>query len=388
MIDNSDSVGEVETKFFSLSTKDSEPYQLRRGGLLPEAVLAYETYGTLSPNKDNAILVFHALTGSQHMAGINKSVPSVEKLWTKDMWTGWWDNFVGPNKVIDTNKFYVVCANYLGGCYGSTGSMSINPETGKPYGGSFPWLTVSDSVDSQIKLLDALGIKKLHCVIGPSMGGMFALDLATRYPDRVEVVIPVATSAEISPLNRIYNFEQICAIEFDPAFNNGDYYGTEGPRKGMTLARMICHKLFIDVDKLDDRVKGKLTGNDEFGQYKLTNKIESYLLHQGHKFEERFDANTYLCILGMLQSFDILAEAGCNNYKELFSVCAENKQRYLVFGIDTDSFFTVPEQQKLVNDLQSAGVETKFVVVSSNKGHDSFLLESDLYLQHFKEMLE
>lgn len=380
-----ESVGVVETKFFTLADR-SRPLKLRRGGVLPEALLAYETYGALSNERDNAVLVFHALTGSQHAAGINHAVPGVGTRWTGDIHTGWWDDFVGPGKAIDTNRFFVICANYLGGCYGSTGPLSENPQTSRPYGGSFPWITLADIVDSQVKLLDHLGIEKLHSVTGGSLGGMMAISLATRYPKRVKTVIPIASGLTVTMLQRIHNFEQISAIEFDPAFHGGDYYGSTGPEKGLALARMIGHKTFVSLEAMEQRARQALFGNENFGQYQLTHSIESYMLHQGLKFVKRFDANTYLCIMGVWQTVDLLGDAGCSSYAELLAPCRE--QRFMVFSIDSDVCYFPEEQEVLVKELKQASVQTRYVTIHSDKGHDSFLLEPELFRPHLSHSLE
>ncbi|MGI6525172.1 MAG: homoserine O-acetyltransferase MetX [Bdellovibrionota bacterium] len=381
-----DSIGEVSTKFISLATLEREPLQLRRGGVLPEATLAYETYGELSAARDNAILVFHALSGSQHLCGTNKSVEGVEERWTEECKVGWWNDFVGPKRAIDTDKYFVICANYLGGCYGSTGPLSINPETGAPYGGSFPWITLADIVDSQVKLLDFLGIERLHGVVGASLGGMMALSLATRYPHRVKIVLPIATGMAVSVFQRILNFEQICAIEYDPDFRGGDYYGISEPRRGLSLARMISHKTFVSLETMQQRAKEQLNGGEDFGQYQLTHKIESYMLHQGSKFVDRFDANTYLCILGVWQGVDLLADAGCNTFKEMFARCQGH--HFMVFSVDSDGCFAPSEQQALVKELHSAGVDVRHITIHSDKGHDSFLVEPQLFMPHILHSLE
>ena len=201
-------IDNVETVFAEIANETS-PFEFRSGATLAPVTLAYETYGRLNEAKSNAVLVFHALTGSQHAAGHNAAVPGVGDLWTSECQAGWWDGFVGPGKALDTNRFHVICANYVGGCYGSTGPSSISPATGKPYGSAFPRITFSDIVDSQIRLLDHLGIGQLYATVGASIGGLLCLSLATRYPDRVRVVIPVGSGLTVTPLQRIHNFEQI-----------------------------------------------------------------------------------------------------------------------------------------------------------------------------------
>jgi len=390
MIKEKTKIGQVETQFFQLASQSigqrTEPWRLKRGGELPEVTLAYETYGTLSPTKDNVVLIFHALTGHQHVAGENRQVAGVGRRWTEECWKGWWHDFVGPSLGIDTDKYFVICANYLGGCYGSTGPLSLDPKTGKPYGGNFPWLTLSDIVDSQVRLLDYLGIEKLHAVVGISMGGFLALNFAARYPDKINLVVPIATSITLSVAQRILNFEQICAIEFDPDFKGGDYYGSLEPKRGLTLARMIGHKTYISLNALEKRARDSVLASDEFGQYRITHKIESYMLHQGQKFIERFDANTYLCILGVMQSIDLLADTGAKDFVEMFSAC--KKQKYMVFSIDSDGCFPIVEQQTMVDYLHQAEVPVRHVIIHSQKGHDAFLVEPELFMPYMTHALE
>lgn len=378
-------LGRTETNFITI-TNANHPFKLRQGGILPEVTLAYEMYGTLNPQKDNAILVFHALTGSQHAAGFNSSIPGVGERWSEECHIGWWEDFIGPEKAIDTNKYCAICINYLGGCYGSTGPLSLNPLTGKPYGGSFPWITLADIVDSQMLLLDRLGIEKLHATIGGSLGGLMTLSLATRFPDRVKIVIPIATGVKTTMLQRIHNFEQICAIEFDPAFHGGDYYGTSGPAKGLALARMVGHKTFVSLDTMEQRARTEFLGNEHFGQYQLTHSIESYMLHQGTKFVTRFDANTYLCLMGVWQTVDLLGDAKQDNFQDLFSVC--RNQNFMVFSIDSDVCFFPEEQMAMVQELKHAKVATRYLTIHSDNGHDSFLLEPELFSPYISHALE
>ena len=212
---------------------------LREGGRIPEARLAYATWGTLNADRSNAILVFHALSGTQHLTGHHPVSPPGSDFWDEELHEGWWSSMVGPGKAIDTDRFFVICANYLGGCYGSSGPASINPETGKPFGSTFPHLNVSDLVDAHLPLLDDLGIETLHSIIGPSVGGLCALTFATRHPGRVSRIIPIASGFKTTVLNRLILFEQILSIENDKHFNGGDYYHGEFPPKGLAQARKI-----------------------------------------------------------------------------------------------------------------------------------------------------
>lgn len=381
-------IGSVETQFFTFGKKKSDGLKLQCGTTLAPVTLAYEMYGELNKARDNAILVFHALSGNQHAAGYNRFVKGVENYWTEECQVGWWDDFIGPKKALDTTKYCVICANYIGGCYGSTGPSSISPKTKKPYGSSFPRITMSDIVDSQIRLLDHLKIKKLHAVIGGSIGGLLCLTLATRYPDRVSIVIPIASGLEISTLQRIHTFEQIYAIESDPHFRKGNYYNGTPPDNGLALARMISHKTFISLKTLQQRARSEITqsNKNEFSWYQLTSPLESYMLHQGRKFVQRFDANTYLRIADCWQRFDLLEGTGEKKLSDLFSRCQH--QQFLIFSISSDVCFYPDEQNAMASVLKRTNVPHVHITVHSDKGHDSFLLEPELYTPHLVYALE
>lgn len=370
----------TETQFFKFDNEGSG-IDLFRGGHLPEIELAYETYGKLNSNRDNAILLFHAFTGSQHASGWNPSVPGVGDLWTSECQTGWWEDFIGSGKALDTDRYFVICANYLGGCYGSTGPGSINPKTGKIYGPDFPLITFSDIVDSQIQLLDHLGIEQLHAVIGASIGGFLTVNLATRYPERARLVVSIASGIEVSPLQRILNFEQICAIERDPDFQGGNYTKNHRPDFGLAAARMISHKTFVSLGAMTLRASSEIVQKrKDFSWYQIQHPLESYILHQGRKFVKRFDANTYLHIINAWQGFDLLKEGKADNFTDLFRRC--RNQKFLVFTIDSDVCFYPDEQESLARVLKDADVPTMRLTVHSDKGHDSFLLEPELYSPH------
>jgi len=380
------SLGDVKTKLFTFGNRN-DPFVFRTGEKLDQVTIAYETYGELSPSGDNAVLVFHALSGSQHAAGINRSVPAAGKLWTDELYQGWWEDFIGPGKAIDTRKLYVICANYIGGCYGSSGPISTNPKTGKPYGRSFPTVMVGDIVDSQMKLLNHLGIQKLHGVIGASLGGMCAINLSVRYPERVNLVIALASGMTTSILQRIYNYEQICAIEEDKFFNSGNYYSGKRPDRGLALARMISHKTFVSLEMMEKRARKEVIRPEEDKEkwYWLSHPVESYLRGQGFKFVKRFDANTYLRIIDAWQRYDLLKDTGKKSTRSLFIPC--RNQTYLVFSIESDACFEPQQQDELCDALKSANVPFQHITVHSEKGHDSFLLEPDLYAPHIAYML-
>ncbi len=360
--------------------------RLQCGESLTDASLAYETWGRLNADRSNAALVFHALSGSQHAAGHNPSVPGAEGRWTDECQTGWWHDFIGPGKALDTNELFVICANYLGGCYGSTGPGSIDPGTGRPYGSRFPAVSMSDIVDSQIRLLDGLEIPRLHATIGASLGGMLALNLAARYPDRVKRVGPIATGSAVTPLQRIHNFEQVFAIETDPRFNGGDYEFSNPPNRGLTIARMIGHKTYVSLEAMQERARSELIRqSDDLDWYRLSSTLESYMLHQAQKFTQRFDANTYLRILDAWQRFDLAADSGCQSLEETFARCRD--QRFHIFSIDSDVCFYPEEQALLADQLKAAGVEATRITVHSEKGHDAFLLEPTLFEPYLRVFL-
>jgi homoserine O-acetyltransferase len=242
------------TRFF----ESKERFALRDGSSLPGITIAYETWGELNADASNAVLLFHALSGSHHAAGSNPGIPGTGDLWQPELHEGWWEEMIGPGKAIDTDELFVICPNYLGGCYGSTGPASVNPETGKRWGSSFPSISAADQVNATALLLDSLGIGTLHALVGPSVGGLIALTFATRLPDRVRNVINIAAGFKTTVLNRLILFEQILAIENDPNFNGGDYYETKPPFYGLALARMISHKTFVHLDSFENRARQKI----------------------------------------------------------------------------------------------------------------------------------
>ncbi|MBN2163774.1 MAG: homoserine O-acetyltransferase [Pontiellaceae bacterium] len=378
---------EVRSKFYTYGHEPEDQLILHNGESFGPVTLAYETYGTLNDQKNNAVLIIHALSGSQHVAGFNPEVPGVGSKWDHSCQLGWWDGFVGPGKPINTDRFFVICVNYFGGCYGSTGPSSINPQTGKEYGGDFPQITFSDIVDSQIPLFKHLGIEKFHAAIGSSLGGMMLMSFAARYPQMVDRVIPVACGLDSTTLTRVHNLEQILAIENDPNFNNGHYYDGPAPLRGLALARMISHKTFVSLHDMEERMTDRCEQEeDEFSWYKINTPLESYILHQGRKFLQRFDANTYLYLISGWTRFHLKDDAGAESYKALFEKCSN--QRYLVFSIDSDVCFYPEEQEDIHRHLLSAGIESEYITVHSVKGHDSFLLEPELYADAIRNMLE
>lgn len=373
------SIEQTKTQFYHFNNKES-PFELKCDEHLSSFTLAYEVYGELSEKKDNAVLLFHALSASQHAAGINENVDDLTVEWDKECQIGWWNEFIGPGKALDTNKYFIICANYLGGCYGSTGPGSENPETGRPYGSDFPRVSITDIVKSQIELINDLGINQLHATVGSSLGGLMAISLAAQYPNKVKNVVALASGIKTSVLQRIHNLEQITAIESDKDFSEGNYYDGRHPEKGLALARMIGHKVFISLATLERRASKEIKKEEDSSWYQIQSSIESYMLHQGQKFVKRFDANTYLRILDAWQSFDILKESGFDNFKDMFSRCTH--QNYLIFTINSDVCFYPHQQEELRRALSKGGINPMHITVHSEKGHDSFLLEPELFAPH------
>jgi homoserine O-acetyltransferase/O-succinyltransferase len=376
---------EVATRFFTYGGP-GDSVVLRSGARLTGVTLAYETYGKLAADASNAILLFHAMTGSQHAAGWNPAVPGLSVEWNDECKSGWWDAFIGPGKALDTDKYFIICANYLGGCYGSTGPSSINPSTNAPFGASFPRIDLADIVDSQVRLLDHFGIQRLHAVCGASIGGLMSLDFSVRYRNRTAASILIACGMEVQPLQRLMNFEQIFAIESDGGFLGGDYLPGPGPARGLALARIIAHKTFISFDTLGARSRDEiLVPGDHFGAYPLTHPVESYMLHQANKFVPRFDANSYLRIVEAWQRFDLPKAAAVPDLEAALRQCAG--LRMLVFSIASDVCFYPEEQESMVECLAAAGASVRLKRVESTKGHDSFLLEPELYEEEIQALL-
>ncbi|MCD8283453.1 MAG: homoserine O-acetyltransferase [Opitutae bacterium] len=347
-----------------------KPFSFELGGSIPRLTLRYETYGTLNDDKSNAILICHALTGDHHVAGRHRP---------EDKRPGWWDHFIGAGKAVDTRKYFVICSNCLGGCSGSTGPTSINPETGDPYGIDFPVLTFTDMVRAQKLLIDSLGIKKLHAVIGGSMGGMQALIWAIEFPDMVKNFIAMACAAKQNTQATAFNAVARAAITQDPNWLGG-YYGElegTGPRSGLAVARMMAHITYLSDFSLSAKVRKDRGDNLPGGRIatgkflrKITFPIESYLHHQGDKFLERFDANSYLYITAATDYFNLAKERSLD---QVFSVV---KARALILGFSTDWLYPAWQNREIAIALQRAGKNATYAEIDAIAGHDSFLLNS------------
>jgi len=355
-----ESVGLVETASFAIS----EEIILEHGGRLSGVKVAYESYGQLNRERSNAILICHALSGDAHAAG-----------WHKDEEKpGWWDIIIGPGKALDTDKFFVICSNVLGGCKGTTGPSSINPETGKPYGLDFPVISVRDMVDVQKKLLDFLGVDKLFAVIGGSFGGMQVLQWCMSYPEMVRMAVPIATSAYSSPQQIAFNEVGRRAISSDPNWHNGDYYGKAPPARGLSLARMIGHITYQSDESMQQKFGRRLQGKSEYGFdiSSLDFQVESYLKYHGEAFVRRFDANSYLYITKAIDYFD-LTRKGAVSLAEAFRGA---KSKFLVISISSDWLYPPYQSREIADALRANDIDVRHCEIKSNYGHDSFLLES------------
>lgn len=358
-----DSVGIVKTKYV---TFDDPAYKLELdcGKTLWPVTVAYETYGTLSPNKDNAILIHHALSGDAHAAGYHSA---------NDPKPGWWDTTIGPGKAFDTNKYFVICSNFLSGCKGTTGPNSINPETKKPYGLTFPVVTVSDMVKVQKKLLDYLGIDSLLSLAGGSMGGMQGLEWIIQYPQMVRSAIIIASTSRLAPQAIAFNEVGRNAITSDPNWNNGDYYGKHVPHRGLAIARMIGHITYLSDESMHMKFGRRLQDKDSYG-YDLASEfeVESYLHHQGDKFVERFDANSYLYITRAMDYFDLASKFGSLN-KAFENVTS----KVLVISFTSDWLFPSYQSKEIVKSLMNNDKDVSYIEICSSYGHDAFLLETE-----------
>jgi len=343
----------------------SQPFTFASGQVIPGFTLRYETYGQLNATRDNAVLVCHALSGDHHCAGWHSP---------EDKKPGWWNNLIGPDKAVDTRRFFVVCANVLGGCQGSTGPSSTNPETGRPYGTSFPFVTIRDMVRSQKLLLDHLGVTELHGVIGGSMGGMLALLFAIKFPTFTRRVLAMATTARESAQAIAFNEVGRQAIMQDPAWNHGDYSRDGGPRVGLAIARMMAHITYVSDASMDRKFgrRKKETAAQDAYTFDMQFEVESYLRHQGQSFINRFDANSYLYITRALDQFDL-----AQTYGSLEAAFAPVKAETLVVGFTSDWLFPPEQNRALTLALLRAGRRASYAELSTDLGHDSFLLESE-----------
>ena len=342
------------------------PLTLKSGAVLPQYDLVYETYGQLNADKSNAILICHALSGTHHVAG---------KYSEDDKYPGWWDNLIGPNKPLDTNKFFVIGVNNLGGCHGSTGAASINPATSQPWGSAFPILTVEDWVTSQTLLADYLGIQQLAAVVGGSLGGMQALQWSIAYPERVRHALVIASAPNLTAQNMAFNEVARQAIITDPEFHGGDYYAHGVvPRRGLRIARMLGHITYLSDDAMGAKFGRKLKDTIKYS-FDAEFEMESYLRYQGDKFAGEFDANTYLRMTRALDYFDPALDFGGDLTEALKKVTAQ----FLVVSFTSDWRFSPARSREIVKALLDNERTVSYAEVTAAHGHDAFLMPDPHY---------
>jgi homoserine O-acetyltransferase len=357
------SIGDVQPQ----TTRFSQPLTLASGVSLPQYDLVYETYGTPNADRSNAILICHALSGTHHVAGTYGGDPRSR---------GWWDNMVGPGKPVDTDRFFVIGVNNLGGCNGSTGPASLDPATGKPYGARFPFVTVADWVETQARLAAHLGIDRFAAVMGGSLGAMQAIQWSLSYPERLRHAIVIAAAPKLSAQNIGFNEVARQAITTDPDFHGGDYYAHGViPARGLRLARMLGHITYLSDDAMMEKFGRERLSEQPRYSLDVEFEIESYLRYQGDKFTERFDANTYLIMTKALDYFDPAAATG----GDLSAAMAQARAAFLVVSFTTDWRFSPERSREIVNALLDNSLRVSYAEIHSTQGHDAFLMENDDY---------
>ncbi|WP_229008277.1 homoserine O-acetyltransferase [Methylophilus sp. Leaf408] len=368
----SNSVGIVKAQVAHFN----EPLALQSGAILPQYHLAYETYGELNATKSNAVLICHALSGNHHVAG---------RYSEDDKYPGWWDNLIGPGRPLDTNKFFVIGLNNLGGCHGSSGPSSVDPLTDRPYSATFPVVTVEDWVESQARLLDYLGIEQLAAVIGGSLGGMQALQWNIAYPERVRHAFVIASAPNLTAQNMAFNEVARQAIITDPEFYEGDYYnhGTV-PRRGLRIARMLGHITYLSDDVMGEKFGRKLRHGELKYSFDVEFEMESYLRYQGDKFAGEFDANTYLRMTRALDYFDPAKAFG----GDLSQALKYAKAKFIVISFTTDWRFSPSRSREIVQALLDNALPVKYAEVTSAHGHDAFLMPDPHYHDIMRAYLE
>jgi homoserine O-acetyltransferase len=368
-----ENLGKVNTLYYTFGEVNSSQYfYLESGEMFGPITLAYETYGVLNQDKSNAILILHALTGDAHAAGYHEG----------DKEPGWWDNMIGPGKAFDTQKYFVICSNILGGCKGSTGPNSINPLSSIPYGGNFPVISIGDMVNVQIRLIDFLGIKRLLAVAGGSMGGMQVLEWMFSHPDRIKCSIPISTAMKHSPQQIAFNEVGRQAIMADPKWNEGNYYDKQSPARGLAVARMIGHITYMSDKSMADKFGRRLKDNRKPFKFTADFEVEGYLQYRGKSFVNRFDANTYLYITKAMDYFD--AARGQKPQQLLQGL----DLKVLVISFKSDWLYPSYQSQDIVRACKLAGLDTTYCEIESNYGHDAFLLEIDAETHLIKYFLE
>ncbi len=364
MTDKTGSVGIVEPQSITFA-EPPDKMQLESGEMLGPITLAYETYGTLNDKRDNAILITHALSGDAHVAGYHSE---------QDAKPGWWDFMIGSGRPFDTDKYFIICSNVLGGCKGSTGPSSINPQTGEPYNLHFPVITIGDMVKAQVKLIDSLGIEKLLSVIGGSMGGMQVLEWAIEYPERTLSAIPIATTSRLSAQGIAFDEVGRQAIYADANWHNGDYPQKNTiPSQGLSVARMLAHITYLSEESMHKKFGRRLQEKERYGfDFETDFQVESYLRHQGETFIRRFDANTYLYITKAIDYFDLKREHG--SLEEAFKNVTA---KFLILSFSSDWLFRTSDSKKMVKALKINRKDVSFCEIPSPYGHDAFLLPNE-----------
>jgi len=370
-LQKSNGVGVVETLYFTFARPPKE-LELESGEKLGPITLAYETYGRLNREKSNAILILHALSGDAHVAGLHEGETA----------PGWWDDMVGPGKAFDTDKYFIVCSNVVGGCRGSTGPSSDDPKTGKPYGLDFPIVTVGDMVNAQRHLVDHLGIDRLLSVAGGSMGGMQVLQWMVSYPERIRSAMPIATTMRHSPQQIAFNEVGRQAIMADPKWNGGDYYDSQPPARGLAVARMVGHITYMSDKSMAEKFGRRLKDNREDFKFTAEFEVEGYLSYRGNNFVKRFDANSYLYVTKAIDYFD--ATEGKKPGQIFHGIDA----KVLVIAFKSDWLYPAYQSQEIVKACKLAGLEVTYCEVDSNYGHDAFLLETKEETHLIKFFLE
>lgn len=364
-------VGLVQTNYFHFALPPDE-LVLENGEKLGPITVAYETYGALNDQRSNAILILHALSGDAHAAGFHRREEN----------PGWWDNMIGPGRAFDTNKYFIICSNVLGGCKGTTGPSSVNPRTGKKYGLDFPVISILDMVNVQKHLIDHLKIERLLSAAGGSMGGMQALEWLVSYPDRLKSAIVIATAAKHSPQQIAFHEVGRQAIMADPHWKEGHYYGGHFPTKGLAVARMIGHITYMSEISMAEKFGRRLSNNGKPHKLSIGFEVEEYLHNRGDHFVKRFDANSYLYITKAIDSFDV------SRGKELYEVFKGIEAKVLVLAFKSDWLYPASQSREIVRACKLTGVDTTYCEIDSTYGHDAFLLEVEEETHLIKHFLQ
>ncbi|MCB4790339.1 MAG: homoserine O-acetyltransferase [Elusimicrobia bacterium] len=370
MENKKEGIGEVETKYYTFAQPPNE-LVLESGHKLGPITIAYETYGNLNRQKDNVILVLHAFSGDAHAAGYLKSE---EK-------PGWWDDMIGPGKAFDTDKYFVICSNIIGGCKGSTGPSSINPSTNKPYGLDFPHITIRDMIEAQKHLIEHLGIDKILCVTGGSMGGMQALQWIASYPEKVLSCIPIATTLKHSPQQIAFDEVGRQSIMADPSWLNGNYYEKGQPVRGLSVARMIGHITYMSDQSMEEKFSRRLKDENYSFSFKTDFEVEGYLRYRGDSFVKRFDANSYLYITKAMDYFDLSG-------KKLTQKDKKHDIKFLVLSFESDWLYPSYQSREIVKQIRKKYIDVMYCEIKSTYGHDSFLVEVDAQTNLIKHFLD